>query len=121
MKVTNYRELIAWQKAIELVTHVYDETKALPREEIYGLTSQMRRAAVSIPSNIAEGQGRHSTGEFRQFLGNAQGSLYELETQIIIARKLGYLSADSEKSLLTLAAEVGRILNGLDRSLAANA
>jgi len=81
------------------------------------LTSQLRRAAVSVPSNIAEGQARLSTGEFKQFLGNARGSLMEVETQILIARDLGYLDQDQSDCLLSAAAEVGRILNGLLASL----
>ena len=121
MKVTHYRDLIAWQKSMDLVATVYAETKLFPKDELYGLMSQMRRAAVSIPSNIAEGQGRHSTNEFRHFLGNAQGSLYELETQVIISRRLGYLSPKGEEALLALAAEVGRILNGLVAALPAPA
>ncbi len=119
MKVTHYRDLIAWQKSIDLVAAVYQETKAFPKEELYGLVSQMRRAAVSVPSNIAEGQGRHSTNEFRHFLGNAQGSLYEMETQVVISRRLGYLSSKSEEALLGSAGEVGRILNGLVAALPA--
>jgi four helix bundle protein len=82
MKVKSYTDLIAWQKAIALVTSIYAATRTFPKEEIYGLTSQMRRAAVSIPSNIAEGQGRGSTNEFIHFLGTAKGSLFELQTQV---------------------------------------
>jgi four helix bundle protein len=100
-----------------LVLAVYRSTQAFPRSETYGLTSQLRRAAVSIPSNIAEGQARLSTGEFKQFLGNARGSLMEVETQILIARDLGYLEHDKSEDLLSVAAEVGRILNGLLNSL----
>jgi four helix bundle protein len=85
-----YMDLIGWQKAMDLVTEIYRLTKTLPKDEIFGLTSQLRRAAVSIPSNIAEGQGRISKGEFRVFLGNARGSLSELETQIMIAKNLEY-------------------------------
>ena len=96
-----------------LVLDVYRGTQTFPKIETYGLTSQLRRAAVSVPSNIAEGQARLSTGEFRQFLGNARGSLMEVETQILIAGDLGYLESDASKHLLALAAEVGRMLNGL--------
>lgn len=117
MAVQMYRDLIAWQKSIELVTDVYRCTSKFPKEEIYGLTSQLRRAAVSVPSNIAEGQGRHSTGEFRHFLGQARGSLFEVETQILIARQLGYLGEQETNCLLQTSAEVGRILNGLYASL----
>jgi len=100
-----------------LVLDVYSSTQAFPRAEGYGLVSQLRRAAVSVPSNIAEGQARLSTGEFRQFLGNARGSLVEVETQILIAQELGYLERDEGERLLRVAAEVGRILNGLLNSL----
>ena len=92
-------------------------TKTFPKEELYGLTAQIRRAAVSIPSNIAEGQGRGSTGEFRQFLGHARGSLFEVKTQLFITEKLGYLSASDAEELKGAVAEVGRILNGLLTSL----
>jgi four helix bundle protein len=88
--VQSYRDLIAWQKAIELVTEIYRATQGFPDRERFGLTSQLRRAAVSVPSNVAEGQGRRSTGEFKQFLGHARGSLLEVETQIFIANNLGY-------------------------------
>ena len=100
-----------------LVLNVYRSTQAFPRVETYSLTSQLRRAVVSVPSNIAEGQARLSTGEFRQFLGNARGSLMEVETQILIARDLGYLEQNQGDALLSDAAEVGRILNGLLASL----
>ena len=100
-----------------LVVNIYRCTQAFPKIETYGLTSQLRRAAVSIPSNIAEGQARLSTGEFKQFLGNARGSLMEVETQVFIARDLGYLELNQSESLLKDAAEVGRILNGLLASL----
>jgi four helix bundle protein len=92
MSVLNYTELVAWQKAMDLVQDVYLATKAFPKEEKYGLTTQMQRAAVSIPSNIAEGQGRSGRGEFRHHLSIAHGSLRELETQLVIALRLGYLS-----------------------------
>jgi len=111
----HYRDLLVWQKAIELVTDIYRVTRGFPKDELYGLTSQIRRAAVSIPSNIAEGQGRLTRGEFRQFLGQARGSYAELETQLIIARNLGYLSQPG--NLIEQLAEVGRLLNGLLSSL----
>ena len=109
----SYKDLIAWQKAMALVTEIYRATQSFPREEIYGLTSQLRRAAVSVPSNIAEGQARHSQKEFRLFLSHARGSLVEVETQLMIAQNLGYLSGKDAEHLLGLAAELGRILNGL--------
>jgi four helix bundle protein len=113
----SYRELIAWQKAVALVIDVYSITTGLPRHEAYGLTSQLRRSAVSIPSNIAEGQGRAAKGEFIQFLCHARGSLFELETQIVIAKKLGYIASESEERVTAQATEVARILNGLLTSL----
>ncbi len=109
----SYQELIVWQKAVEFVVVVYRATASFPKEEVYGLTSQLRRAAVSIPSNIAEGQGRLTEGEFRHFLGQARGSLWELNTQIEIARRLNFLSAIAYQNIQNSAAEVGKILNGL--------
>jgi four helix bundle protein len=117
MQVKKYQELIAWQKAIALVTEIYSITSAFPQNEIYGLTSQLRRAAVSIPSNIAEGQGRATQGEFIQFLCHARGSLYEVETQVVIARNLRYLTLEQQESVLGALSELGRILNGLIASL----
>jgi four helix bundle protein len=111
--VQSYRDLVAWQKALELVTEIYRISRTFPKEEVFGLSAQIRRAAVSIPSNIAEGQGKGTTGEFKLFLGHAKGSLAELETKIIIARNLNYLSQSEADNLLTSSAEVGRILNGL--------
>jgi four helix bundle protein len=111
----DYKDLTVWQKAIDLVTEVYKATRGFPKEELYGLTSQLRRCAVSVPSNIAEGQGRLTRGEFRQFLGHAKGSLAELETQLIIAEKLGYLK--EPRALVNQLAEVARLLNGLLNSL----
>lgn len=116
-KLKSYKELVVWQKAVELVAEVYAATAQFPREEIFGLTSQLRRSAVSVPSNIAEGQGRATKGEFVQFLANARGSICELETQILIARKLGYLSPEGGQILASRTTEVARILNGLLTSL----
>jgi four helix bundle protein len=117
MQVKKYQELIAWQKAIALVTEIYSITAGFPQSEIYGLTSQLRRAAVSIPSNIAEGQGRATPGEFVQFLCHARGSLFEVETQIVIAKNLKYLTAEQQETMLGSLSELGRILNGLIASL----
>jgi four helix bundle protein len=111
--VQSYRDLVAWNKAMELVTEIYRVTKKFPKEELFGLMSQLRRAAVSIPSNIAEGKGRLSKGEFRQFLGNARGSLAEVETQILIAQNLSYLDEPETNILLAMVEEVGKVLNGL--------
>ncbi|OGP72030.1 MAG: four helix bundle protein [Deltaproteobacteria bacterium RBG_13_58_19] len=116
-KLKSFRDLVAWQKAMDLVTEVYRVSQGFPKEEVYGLTGQMRRAAVSVPSNLAEGQGKASTGEFQQFLGHAKGSLAELVTQIIIARNLRYLEDQKAEALLQLTAEVGKLINGLVSSL----
>ena len=108
-----YRDLRAWQQAMGLVTEIYKVTRAFPRHEIYGLVSQIRRAAVSIPSNLAERHGRDSKNEFRQFIGQARGSLSEVETQIEIARNLGYIDAELANDLMAEAGAVGRMLTGL--------
>lgn len=108
-----HRDLIAWQKAMELVTAIYKVTREFPKDELYGLTTQLRRAAVSVPSNLAEGHGRNSRKEFHQFIGQARGSLVEAETQLEIARNLGYLDQATADDLLTKANEVGRLINGL--------
>jgi four helix bundle protein len=113
----SYKDLVAWQKAMQLVTEIYRITEGFPREEVYGLTSQLRRAAVSVPCNIAEGQGRLTKGEFQQFLGYARGSLLELETLIQVAANLNYLNAAQSNELLCQSAEVGKILNGLLSSI----
>ena len=113
----SYRDLIAWRKAMALVTEVYRITRAFPRDELYGLTNQLRRAAVSVPSNIAEGQARFSRKEFHHFLSHARGSLVETETQLTIAQNLGYLSPRQARPLLDSAAELGKVLNGLIASI----
>ena len=118
MKVKNYQELIVWQKSMDLVENVYKSSKDFPREEVYALTSQIRRAAVSIPSNIAEGQGRRTTLDFLRHLSIAYGSLREVETQILIARRLRYVTQTRVDEVMDLAGEVGRLLNGLMNSLA---
>jgi four helix bundle protein len=117
MKAKCYRELIVWQKAMDLVVRLYQRTAHFPREEIYGLTNQLRRAVVSIPSNIAEGQARGTTKEFLHFLWIAKGSLAEVDTQILLADRLGYCDKTSANELLEQLAEVGRLLNGLQNSL----
>jgi len=113
----SYRDLIAWQKAIRLVTGIYETTRTFPRDELYGLTNQLRRAAVSVPSNIAEGQARFSRKEFHHFLSLARGSLVEIETQLIIAQNLNYLLPERCHLLLAETAELGRVLNGLIASI----
>jgi four helix bundle protein len=117
MPANRYQDLRAWQRAIELVERVYGTTSRFPQEEMFGLRSQMRRCAVSVPSNIAEGQGRATRGEFQQFLGHARGSLYELETQVVIAAKLGYVDQADGDRLLAESRELGRMLNALIASL----
>ena len=117
MPLLHYRELIVWQKGVTLVTDVYRRTASFPKQEMYGLTSQIRRAAASVPANVAEGQGRCSRGEFRLFLGHARGSLYELETHILVAHNLNYLSEEDYSQLMAGIHEVGRLLNGLLKSL----
>ena len=107
-----YRDLIAWQKAMELVTEIYRISQRFPKEELYGLTNQLRRAAVSIPSNLAEGHGRNSPKEFHHFAGNARGSLLEVETQLEIALNLGYLSKEIANQLQLKTSELGKIING---------
>jgi four helix bundle protein len=109
--------LIVWQKAMSLVEAIYVVTVQLPRAEVYGLSTQMRRAAISIPCNIAEGEGRRTPKEFRRFLSIAHGSLRELETQTMIAGRLGFLSPDSQSQILLSSAEVGRLILGLSSKL----
>lgn len=108
-----HRDLLVWQKAMKFVTEIYQATSNFPKDELYGLTAQLRRAAVSVPSNLAEGHGRNSRREFRQFIGQARGSLTEAETQVEIALNLGYLSPADSSELLSQAAEIGKMLNGL--------
>jgi len=115
--VSSYRDLVVWQKAMTLVSSVYQLTRSFPDFERFGLTSQIQRAAVSIPSNIAEGQGRLATKEFRQFLGIARGSLKELETQLLISIDLAYAEVAEVDACLGLADEVGRMLNALIKAL----
>jgi four helix bundle protein len=110
---SSYRDLRVWQKAMDLAEKVYRATEPFPKTEKYGLTSQLRRAAVSIPSNIAEGQGRTSKGEFRQFLGTARGSLLELETQLMLANRMCYLDDVELSLLLKDCTTINSMLNGL--------
>jgi four helix bundle protein len=122
--VRSYQELVVWQKAMGLVTAIYHSTRQFPKEELYGLTSQLRRSAVSVPSNIAEGQGKLSTGEFVQFLGHARGSLLEAETQIQLAHNLGFMAKEDLDQLLSQSVGRGwpppewtnRLVKGIMRS-----
>jgi four helix bundle protein len=111
--VRSFRDLVAWQKAIQKVVAVYRLTGKFPREEIYGLTSQMRRSAISVPSNIAEGHGRLSKNEYRQFPGIARASNFELQTQLEIARALGMGEAKSLDETEELSHEVGKMIFGI--------
>ena len=113
----SYRDLVVWRKSIDLVGRIYSSTRSFPREETYGITSQIRRAGISIPANIAEGQGRNSVGQFRQFRGIAQGSLAELETLLTISRNLEYLTATDSERLLSGCGEIGKLLASLKKSL----
>jgi four helix bundle protein len=113
----NYRDLIAWQKAMKLTVDVYAATRTYPPEERYGLRGQMRAAAVSIPTNIAEGQGRRSAGAFSNHLSIAHGSVRELETQMLLSGMLGYLQPDAVDRLIAQASEVGRLITALSASL----
>jgi four helix bundle protein len=117
MSSRNYTDLLAWQKAMDLVESVYQLVKQFPKEEIFGLTSQLRRGAISIPSNIAEGQGRNNRGDFRRSLAIAHGSLREVETQTHIAARLGYIRENQRQEALSQCAEVGRLITGLAKSL----
>ena len=116
-QIRSHRDLIVWQKSMDLVVAVYDLSKDFPKEETYGLTSQLRRAAVSIPANIAEGQGRRLPGEFKQFLAHARGSLLELDTHLELARRLRYIKDADHAALQRRVDEVGRLLNGLLASI----
>lgn len=111
--IESYQDLVVWQRAMQMTVSVYQLTRQLPKDEMFGLTSQMRRAAVSVASNIAEGYGRNSAGEYRQFLGMARGSNLELQTQILLCPRLGYCSSEQSKEAFSLSTEVGKMLNSL--------
>jgi len=114
---TNYKTLKVWQKSVDLAVKVYKSTENFPKEEAYGLTSQIRRCSVSIPSNIAEGSGRNSDKEFNNFLGYSQGSSFELETQLIIANKVGYLKDDNFQNLQEGITEIQKMNYALKKRL----
>ena len=115
--IKTFRDLLAWQKSIALVTEIYHASKSFPKEETYGLTGQMRRSAVSIPSNLAEGYARRSRVEYGRFVQIAIGSLYELQTQLVIASNLGYLAQDRFKELHEQTREIERMLSSLHQKL----
>jgi four helix bundle protein len=116
-RLQSYKDLIVWQKGIALVKEVYTMTRTFPSDEKFGLVSQMRRASVSIPSNIAEGQARHTTKEFVQFLSHAEGSVAELETQLILGTELGYCNLGEATRAHELTSELKKMLNALRRKL----
>jgi four helix bundle protein len=117
MTTRDYRELVVWQRAMDLVEHVYQAAQHFPPDELNGLTIQLRKAVVSIPTKIAEGQGRGSINEFLNHLSKAQGAVCEVQTQILIAQRLNYLSNPQTERLMEMSSEVAKLLNGLSNSL----
>ena len=117
MSARNYRDLLAWQRAMDFVVLVYQVTSGFPSDERFALTSQLRRSSVSVPSNIAEGEGRFSKADFKRFLSIAHGSLREAETQLMVASRLSYINQSVTQSALELAGEVGRLIRGLSNSI----
>ena len=117
MNVRSYRDLIAWQKSMDLAAAVYRVTEAFPAREQFGLSNQMRRASVSIPSNIAEGQGRGTTKDYVHFLHISRGSLQELETQLLLAQRLSFAGESDVQRLLSVCDEVSRLVSGLINAL----
>ena len=111
--INSYRDLVVWKRSMELVMEIYKLVQYLPNEETYALSSQIRRAAVSIPSNIAEGNGRASTKDYARFLSMARGSKYELETQLLICERLNYLTKEQISKAMCISDEIGRMLNVL--------
>jgi four helix bundle protein len=117
MTLQSYRQLEVWQLAMELAEKCYQATKGFPKEELFGLTSQIRRAAVSIPANIAEGQGRDHTKEFLNHLSIVRRSLMEVETHLMLAQRVGLLEPPEPEALLTLSERISRMLSGLRKAL----
>jgi four helix bundle protein len=117
--MASYRQLEVWKWSVDMTAEIYAMTKGFPKEETYGLVSQMRRAAISIPSNIAEGSGRGSRKDYTHFLAIAHGSCCELETQCVLGHKLGYISADVSKKMESRIASTGRMLKALIKALKA--
>ncbi|HOU09533.1 MAG TPA: four helix bundle protein [Clostridiales bacterium] len=117
MAIKSFKELIVWQKSMDLVEQLYNATDEFPKDEIYCLTNQMRRSAISIASNIAEGQARKTTKDFLNFISIAQGSRAELETQIMIANRLGYIKGEKAEQLLEILAEIAKMLYTLSSTL----
>ena len=116
-RIESYRDLVVWQQAMDLAVSIYRTTKAWPKEELYGLTTQLRRAATSVPANIAEGYGRESRASYQQFLRIAQGSLKELETHLLIAQRVGITSNEAVELLMKQSESVGTLLRLLIRKL----
>ncbi len=116
----DFKDLIVWQKSMELVAEVYRLVKKLPKEELYALSDQIRRSAISIPSNIAEGQGRNSMKEFNQFLAISKGSKAELETQLLLCVQINYLDKSEIETAINLIQEIGKMINALQKSLTTN-
>lgn len=117
MKADSYRDLIVWQKAMDLAELTYKSIAQFPKEEMYGITSQLRRSAVSIPSNIAEGRSRNTKGEFLQFLGISKGSLSELETQVLLSVRLNFMPIEQSEKILSLTTEVGKLITSFQLKL----
>ena len=113
----SYQDLRVWQKSIDFITDIYKVTKSFPSSELYGLVTQLRRAAVSVSSNIAEGQGRTTKRDFHRFLGQSRGSLLEIETQLVVSTNLGYISAEERQRLMSDVGVLKAMLNGLMESL----
>ena len=117
MAITHYKDLLVWQKSMDLAEKIYEAGKSMPKEELFGLSDQMRRAVISVPSNIAEGQQRSSTKDYIRFLHIARGSLGELETQIILCERLKYLEHETTYTLISQCDEIQRMISGLIKSL----
>lgn len=120
MEIKSYRELEVWQKSMDLALECYQMTKKFPKSETYGISSQLQRAVISVPANIAEGRSRRHTKEFLQHLSIAYGSLAEVETYVLFAERLNYITKDQLDRLMLKTAEIGRMINGLQRSLKKN-
>ncbi len=118
-EIRSYRDLRVWKEAMDLAVECYDLTRGFPREEAFGMTSQIRRAAASVPANIAEGYGRNSTGQYVQFLRTAQGSLKELETHLLLTARVELVEQDEIEPLLKRADDIGRMLQSLAKSVQA--
>jgi four helix bundle protein len=116
-KTRSYRDLVVWQKGIELAKMIYPLSARFPADERFGLTSQIRRASISVPSNVAEGQARHTTGEFVQFISHAEGSVAEVDTQLVIAVELDFVTTKQAAACFDLLGEERRMLNALRRKL----